>query len=45
MSYDRFIDASTALERHLHRHHPDILNALRGLLSVVIPEKAKALVS
>ena len=33
------------VERHLGKHHPDILNALRGLLSEVVPEKAKALAS
>jgi hypothetical protein len=33
------------VERHLSKHHPDILNALRGLLSEVAPEKAKALAS
>jgi len=33
------------VERHLTKHHPDILNALRGLLSEVAPEKAKALAS
>jgi hypothetical protein len=30
---------------HLSKHHPDILNALLGLLSDVEPEKAKALAS
>jgi len=33
------------VERHLTKHHPDILNALRGLLSEIAPEKAKALAS
>jgi hypothetical protein len=33
------------VERHLGKHHPDILNTLRGLLSEVTPEKAKAIAS
>jgi predicted HD phosphohydrolase len=33
------------VERHLSKHHPDILSALRGLISEVAPEKAKALAS
>jgi hypothetical protein len=32
-------------ERHLSKHHPDILNALRGLISEVAPEKAESLAS
>jgi hypothetical protein len=31
------------VERHLSKHHPDILNTLSGLLSEVAPDKAKAL--
>lgn len=31
------------VERHLSKHHSDILNALRALLSEVSPEKANAL--
>jgi len=31
------------VERHLSKHHPDTLNALRGLLSEVEPEKVKAI--
>jgi hypothetical protein len=33
------------LERHLTKHHPDILNTLRGLLSEIGPERAKAIAS
>jgi RepB plasmid partitioning protein/ParB-like nuclease domain len=33
------------LERHLAKHHPDILNTLRGLLSEIGPERAKAIAS
>jgi hypothetical protein len=33
------------VERHLSKHHPDILNTLSGLLSEVGPDKAKALAS
>ncbi|MFZ0137688.1 MAG: plasmid partitioning protein RepB C-terminal domain-containing protein [Candidatus Sulfotelmatobacter sp.] len=33
------------LERHLTKHHPDILNTLRGLLSEIGPERARAIAS
>jgi len=33
------------VERHLSKHHPDTLNALRGLLSEPGPEKVKAIAS
>jgi hypothetical protein len=33
------------VDRYLSKHHPDILNALRALLSEVGPEKAKAIAS
>jgi RepB plasmid partitioning protein len=33
------------VERHLSKHHPDTLNALRSLLSEVGPEKMKAIAS
>lgn len=37
--------ANGRVERHLSKHHPDILNALRGLLSEIGPEKMKAIAS
>lgn len=33
------------LERHLTKHHPDILNTLRGSLTGSGPERAKAIAS
>ena len=37
--------ANARVERHLDKHHSDILTELRSLLSEVKPEKAKALAS